>query len=65
MSSEFNPLVTQGTWVLVPAPPHRKIIGCKWIYKLKTNVDGTIDRHKARLVAKGFTQEYGLDYTDF
>ena len=37
------------------------MVGCKWIYKIKTHSDGSIKRYKARLVAKGFTQEYGID----
>ena len=53
-------LVNQGTWTLIPGPPHRKIIGCKWIFKIKTNTDGTV----ARLVSQSFSQKYGLDYTE-
>jgi hypothetical protein len=51
-----------GTWKLVHLPPSRKPVKCKWIYRVKTNSDGTIVRFKARLVAQGCTQTYGVDY---
>ena len=43
------------TWKIVNLPPGSNPIGCKWIFKRKKKVDGTIERFKARLVAKGFT----------
>uniref|UniRef100_A0A2N9G004 Reverse transcriptase Ty1/copia-type domain-containing protein n=1 Tax=Fagus sylvatica TaxID=28930 RepID=A0A2N9G004_FAGSY len=64
MQEEFAALQKQGTWSLVPPPPHKNIVGCKWVYKLKRHSDGTIARYKARLVAKGFHQQQGVDYDE-
>ncbi|CAL8167719.1 unnamed protein product [Prunus armeniaca] len=55
MQEEFDALTVQGTWVLVPPPPNRNILGSKWIYKVKKNPDGSVSRYKARLVAQGFS----------
>ena len=64
MNKEFQALQQQGTWALVPQPPFKNIVSCKWVYKLKYNSDGTIARYKARLVAKGFHQQYGVDFDE-
>ncbi|KAJ0545685.1 putative RNA-directed DNA polymerase [Helianthus annuus] len=61
MDNEFNALLKNATWELVP-PSHHKPIGCKWIFRIKRRPDGSIEKYKARLVAKGFLQEHGKDY---
>ncbi|KAI5318467.1 PREDICTED: Retrovirus-related Pol poly from transposon [Prunus dulcis] len=53
MQEEIAALHMQGTWVLVPPPLHKNVVGSKWIYKIKQNSDGTISIYKARLVAQG------------
>ena len=45
-------------------PKGRKTIGSKWVYKVKTGADGSVERYKARLVAQGYTQKYGTDYDE-
>lgn len=52
------------TWNVTTLPAGKKAIGCKMLYSLKFNADGTLERCKVRLVAMGFTQKEGLDYTE-
>ena len=52
------------TWNLIEPPANTKVIGCKWIFKLKTNTEGIVTKHKTRLVAQGFSQKYGVDYDE-
>uniref|UniRef100_A0A2N9J8P7 Integrase catalytic domain-containing protein n=1 Tax=Fagus sylvatica TaxID=28930 RepID=A0A2N9J8P7_FAGSY len=64
MEEEMHALELNHTWDLIPKPTGTSIVGCRWVFTVKQNPDGTVDRLKARLVAKGFTQTYGLDYTE-
>ncbi|GMI81878.1 hypothetical protein HRI_001857100 [Hibiscus trionum] len=59
---EYEALLSKETWTLVDLPADRIPIGCKWLFKIKHNSDGSIARYKARLVAKGFSQQAGFDY---
>ena len=47
---------------MVDLPHGQSIVGCRWVYKIKTKGDGFVERYKPHLVSKGFTQEYGVDY---
>jgi Reverse transcriptase (RNA-dependent DNA polymerase) len=64
MKEELQALEKNDTWDIVNLPKNKKPVGCKWVYKIKYNCDGTIERYKARLVAKGFTQTYDIDYQE-
>jgi hypothetical protein len=64
MDDEMVALDVNATWELVALPQDNKAIGCKWVYKVKHNVDGSVRRYKARLVAKGYAQTYGIDYEE-
>lgn len=63
-TAEFNAQLNNHTWDLVPKPKGDvTIVGCRWIFTIKYNPDGTIKCHKGRLVAKGYNQLPGLDYS--
>ena len=64
MREELHALAKNGTWDLVPRESHHNVVGCKWVFRIKRNPDGSVTRYKARLVAKGFNQRSGLDYTE-
>lgn len=64
IKEEIEALHSQKTWSLVSLHSQKNLVGCKWVFKIKRNADGTIARHKACLVANGFSQEQGLDYRE-
>jgi hypothetical protein len=64
MDYEFQSLQNNKTWILTPLPLGRRPMSCKWIFKIKYNVDGFMARHKVHLVTIGFTQVEGIDYNE-
>jgi hypothetical protein len=64
MVDEYNALLRNKTWTLVPPASDHNVIDYKWVFKLKYKADGSMDHHKARLVAKGYKQRLGIDYDD-
>ncbi|KAK3005699.1 hypothetical protein RJ639_017625 [Escallonia herrerae] len=64
MQREIQALKNNETWEIEDLPPGKKALGCKWVYKIKYNSDGTVERNKARLVIFGNHQIEGIDYTD-
>lgn len=64
MGDEIGSQERTFTWSVCPLPSSKTLIGCKWIFKVKYNPDGIVERFKARLVAQGYTQEEGVDYKE-
>jgi Reverse transcriptase (RNA-dependent DNA polymerase) len=53
-----------GTWDYVELPPGAKVVGCKWVFNINHNADGSIECYKGQVVAKGFTQHPGFEYAE-
>ena len=65
MAEELNSLKLNHTWTIVNKPLGKKIIGSRWIFKVKEGIPGVEKpRYKARLVAKGYSQQEGIDYNE-
>ncbi|GJX86808.1 retrotransposon protein, putative, ty1-copia subclass [Tanacetum coccineum] len=64
MKSEIQSMYDNQDWNLVDTTPGLKMVGCKWIFKKKTDIDGKVHTYKARLVVKGYTQTQGIDYEE-
>ena len=64
MVDELDALHKTHTWDMTTLPPSKFAVGCKWVYKIKTQADRSVERYKARLVTKRFTQEYDIDYKE-
>jgi len=64
MDEEMVALDANVTWELIVLPKDKKVIRCKWVYKIEHNANGSVSKYKARLVAKGYVQTYGIDYEE-
>ncbi|CAB4038208.1 Retrovirus-related Pol poly from transposon TNT 1-94 [Paramuricea clavata] len=62
--SEYESLMKNDTWELVPPPKGKNIVGSRWVFKVKHTADGSVERFKARLVAQGYSQSQGIDYQE-
>jgi len=64
MDRELATLESAQTWEVVPCPSGKNIVGSKWVFCIKQNSEGKVQKYKTRLVACGFTQVFGQDYYD-
>ena len=62
MQEKLDTLNQNSTWKLVPLPHGAKPVDSKWVFNVKFQADGSIERYKARLVTKGFTHILSKDY---
>lgn len=64
MEEGLSIIEKNGTWELVDRPSDKQVIGVKWVFKTKLNLDGSVQKNKTRLVAKGYVQKPGIDYNE-
>ena len=62
VNRELNSLHEKSVWKVVPLPRGAKLVGMKWVFKVKQDENGHVSKFKARLVCQGFRQTYGVDY---
>ena len=64
MQNEIDQLIENGTWELVDIPIGTNIVSHRWVFRVKFDSEGEIEKFNARLVARGFSQQFGFDFTD-
>ena len=64
MKNEIKALEDNKTWELVTLTKSKKVVGCKWVYNIKYNADGSVERFKDRLVDKRYNQKKGFDHQE-
>ena len=61
---EMKALKKNETWRIVDLPSGKRPMGCMWVFTMKYNSNGKVERNKARLVANGFSQSHGVDHSE-
>jgi len=64
MVEEYDSIVRNSAWEIVPRLEGKSVVGSRWVYKVKQVADGSVEKYKARFVARGFSQIEGIDYEE-
>ena len=64
MIEEYQSIMKNDVWDVVPRPEGKSVVNSKWIYKINHDADGNIEKYKTRFVARGFSQKEGRDYEE-
>ena len=64
MVEEYDSIMKKQVWEVVPRPQGKKVVGSRWIYKVKHAADGSMDKYKACFVENKFSQKEGIDYEE-
>jgi hypothetical protein len=64
MTEEYQSIIKNDVWEIIPRPKSKDVVSSNWIFKIKHAVVGSIEKYKARFVAHGFSQKEGIDYEE-
>ena len=64
MVEEYDSIIKKSVWEVVPRPKGKSVVGSRWIYKVKQEANGSVEKHKEKFLAKGFSQVEGIYYDD-
>jgi hypothetical protein len=64
MVEDYDSIVKNSAWEIVPRPIDKSMVGSRWIYKVKQAANGSVEKYKARFVVQGFSQIEGIDYDE-
>jgi hypothetical protein len=64
MTEEYQSIINNDVWEIVPRPKSKDVVSSKWFFKIKHATDGSIEKYKARFVASGFSQKEGIEYEE-
>jgi hypothetical protein len=64
MTEEYQSIIKNDVWEIVPRPKSKDVVSSKWLFKIKHVVDGSIEKYKSRFVARVFSQKEGIDYEE-
>ena len=64
MTDEYQSIMKNDVWDIVPKPKNKSVVSSKWIYKVKHSVDVSIEKYKAIFVSRGFSRKEGIDYEE-
>jgi hypothetical protein len=57
MTEEYQSIIKNDVWEIVPRPKNKDVVSSKWLFKIKHATNGSIEKYKARFVARGFDLE--------
>jgi hypothetical protein len=64
MIEEYQSIIKNEVWEIVPRPKSKYVVSSKWLFKIKHVIDGSIEKYKERFIACGFSQKEGIDYEE-